>query len=310
MIITCTYNPALDQTLFVRQVQLGEVNRFTESQLDPAGKGVNVARMAHRLGWPTIAFGFLGGEIGLIIERALESEGVHFHFTRVPGLTRLNVTVVDQSTERATSFYGPGPRIEPSDMDRLNDLMGFWLQTGRVLVLSGSLPRGISPSEYARAITDAKARGVATILDADGEALREGLKAGPTLIKPNRREAEGLLGRSLPDLPSLVDGAREMISRGVSSVVISMGPEGAVAVDASGAWKATPLRVGHGSTVGSGDSMVAGLAVAMASGAGLHEGLRMGTAAGAATAMAPGTALGTAEQVKTLINEVKIERVD
>jgi 1-phosphofructokinase len=309
MIITCTYNPALDQTLFVKQVQLGEVNRFRDSQLDPAGKGVNVARMAHRLGWPTIAFGFVGGEIGLIIERALESEGVHYHFTHVPGLTRLNVTVVDQTTERATSFYGPGPKVEAADIDRLNELMAFWLQAGRVLVLSGSLPRGMPADAYATAIQDAKARGVATILDADGEALREGLEAGPTVIKPNRREAEGLLGRHLPDIPSLVDGAREIMGKGVSSVIISLGSEGAIAVDGKQAWKATPLQVGHGSTVGSGDSMVAGLAVALAGGAGLEEGLRLGTAAGAATAMTPGTALGTAEQVRALVNEVRVERV-
>lgn len=310
MIITCTYNPALDQTLFVTQVQLGEVNRFRESQLDPAGKGVNVARMAHRLGWPTIAFGFVGGEIGLIIERALEEEEVHFHFIHVSGLTRLNVTVVDETAGKATSFYGPGPKIEPESMTRLNELMGFWLQAGRVLVLSGSLPRSMPSEAYATAILDAKARGVATILDADGEALRKGLEAGPTLIKPNRREAERLLGRPLPDLRAVVEGAREIITRGVASVVISMGPEGAVAVDGTGAWRATPLTVGHGSTVGSGDSMVGGLAVAMASGAGLQEGLRLGTAAGAATAMTPGTALGTLEQVKSLVNEVRIERVD
>ncbi len=113
MIITLTLNPAVDQTIFVRRLEPGEVNRFAEAQLDPAGKGINVARMAQRLGWPTIAFGFLAGEIGLLAERALDAEGVAYHFVRVPGQTRLNVTVVDQATGTATSFYGPGPAVEP-----------------------------------------------------------------------------------------------------------------------------------------------------------------------------------------------------
>jgi len=309
VIITVTLNPAVDQTVFVSRLELGEVNRFRESQLDPAGKGINVSRMARRLGWPTIAFGFLAGEIGLIAEKALDDEGVQHHFVRVPGQTRLNVTVIDESADTVTNLYGPGPSIAPVHLRRIDDALRFWLQAGRVLVLAGNVPHGVPDAAYATYVRLAQAQGVATIVDADGEALRLGVEARPSLIKPNLAEAERLLGRALPDLPAVVAGARELVARGVSTVVISLGARGAVCVQGERAWLAIPPRVERRSTVGSGDSLVAGLAVALACGRDIVEGLRQGTAAGAATATAPGTALGAAEQVRALRPDVQIEEV-
>ncbi len=309
MIITLTLNPAVDQTVFVSRLALGDVNRFRESQLDPAGKGINVSRMAHRLGWPTIAFGFLAGEIGLIAQKALEDEGVQHHFVRAPGQTRLNVTVIDESTGTATSLYGPGPRVELPYLARLDEVFRFWLQAGRVLVLAGSLPPGVPGDAYASYTRLAREQGVKTILDADGEPLRLGVEAEPALIKPNVAEAERLLGRALPDLPAVVAGARELASRRIETVVISLGARGAVCVQGERAWLAAPPEVERRSTVGSGDSLVAGLAVALACGHSIVEGLRQGTAAGAATAMTSGTSLGTAEQVRALLPQVRIEEL-
>ena len=306
MIITLTLNPAVDQTVFVSRVELGEVNRYHEAQLDPAGKGINVSRMAQRLGWPTIAFGFLAGEIGLIAERALDEEGVPYHFVHVPGQTRLNVMVVNEATGTVTNFYGPGPAVRPEQVARLDALLRFWLQAGRLLVLAGRLPPGIPDDAYAGYIAQARRQGVTAILDADGAPLRLGLEARPTLVKPNREEAERLLGRRLPDLPAAVEAARELAGRGIEAVVLSLGAEGAVCVEGGRTWLAEPPQVERRSTVGSGDSLVAGLAVALASGRPLVEGLRAGTAAGAATAMTPGTALGGAEQVRALLPQVRI----
>lgn len=309
MIITLTLNPAVDQTLWVKDMTMGQVNRFSASQLDPAGKGVNVSRMADRLGWPTIAFGLLAGEIGLMVQQALDREHVHYHFEHVPGQTRLDFTIVDESTGRSTSFYGPGPSVPPDALTSLDELLEFWLRTGRVFVLAGSLPPGVPESTYRRYIELAKERGVLTILDAEDDALRLGVEAGPHLVKPNVREAEGLLGHALPDLEAVVKGGRELLERGIGAAVISMGAQGAVCVRKDGAWRALPPEVQLRSTVGSGDSMVAGLAVALARGDDLLEGLRLGTAAGAATAACPGTSLGDADAVRRLLPQVKIERL-
>ncbi|MCL5962151.1 MAG: 1-phosphofructokinase [Chloroflexi bacterium] len=309
MIITLTPNPAVDQTIFVDRLEVGEVNRFRESQLDPAGKGINVSRVAHRLRWPTIAFGFLAGEIGLIAEKALDDEGVQHHFVRVPGQTRINVTIIDEINHTGTSLYGPGPPVDQEHRARLDDLIQFWLQSGRVLVLAGSLPPGMPEDAYATYVRLAHSKGVNTILDTDGVPLLQGADAKPYLIKPNVAEAERLLGRSLPDLEAVVQGAKELASRGIAVVVISMGVEGAICAHDGKIWQAMPPKVQRRSTVGSGDSLVAGLAVALARGEDIVEGLRLGTAAGAATAMTPGTALGTPDEVVALLPQVQVKEL-
>ena len=309
MIITLTLNPAVDQTVWVPHLEVAAVNRARQAHLDPAGKGVNVSRMAHRLGWPTIAFGFLAGEVGEIVRQALAAEGVAQQFIPIAGQTRINVTVVDDSSHAATSIFCPGPAVEPDHLQQLDAVLQFWLQAGRVLVLAGSLPPGIPEDAYARYIRLAHAQGIRTILDASGVHLRLGVEARPYAIKPNVAEAEELLGRRLPDLDAVVAGAQELAARGIAVVVISMGAQGAICVEGGRVWRATPPEVERQSTVGSGDSFVAGLAVALARGEGVEAGLRLGTAAGAATAATPGTELGSAEAVQALLPQVRVVRV-
>ncbi|MFN0073533.1 MAG: 1-phosphofructokinase [Chloroflexota bacterium] len=309
MILTVTTNPAVDQTLFVDTLQLGEVNRFGASQLDPAGKGINVSRMVHRLGWPTVAFGFLAGEIGRIAQKALDAERVQHYFIQVPGQTRLNVTVVDAATDTATSFYGPGPAVPAEYLDDLKSVLRFWMPSTRVMVIAGSLPVGIPDETHAGFIHLARSFGVTTILDTDAEALRQGVAAIPSLIKPNIEEAQRLLGRPLPDTDAIIDGARALLARGIGTVVISMGARGLICAQGERVWHVRPPQIERQSTVGSGDSLVAGLAIALARGDDIAEGLRLGSAAGAATAMTIGTALGTAADVQMLLPKVSIEVV-
>ncbi len=307
MIVTLTMNPAVDQTAWVDRLVPGEVHRVRETHVDPAGKGINASRMAHRLGWPTIAFGILAGDTGNIVERALAGEGVQHHFVRVPGQTRINTTVV-AADGTATSFYAPGPAVSEEGATALDEFVRFWLQAGRVLVLAGSLPARAPPDTYARYVEQAREHGVIAIVDADGEALRLALGARPDLIKPNVAEAERLLGRALPDEGAVVRAAKELAAR-AGIVVISMGARGAVCAREDCTWRVRPPDLVPRSTVGSGDSMVAGLAVALARGDDLERGLRLGTAAGAATAASAGTALGTATDVALYSPQVRIERI-
>lgn len=307
MIITLTPNPAVDETSWVESLEPGRVHRVLESQIDPAGKGINVSRMVHRLGWPTIAFGFLAGETGNIVEKALDAERVYHRFVRVPGQTRMNVTVVERDA-RATSFYGPGPAIPPDAAAELELLIRFWLQGGRVLVMAGSLSPGLPEDYYASYVRVARDHGVIVVLDASSSALRSGLAGRPDLIKPNISEAEGLLGRKLPDEAAVIDGARQL-ARLCGAVVISMGGQGAVCAQGDRAWRVRSLKIERKTNVGPGDAMVAGLAVALARGDDIEAGLRLGTAAGAATAMTPGTSLGTAADVAALLPRVQIDPV-
>src|SRR6266542_4429743 len=178
MIITLTLNPAVDQTSWIDRLEPGRVHRVIDTQIDPAGKGINVSRMVHRLGWPAIAFGFLAGDTGNIIEKALDDEGVRYQFVRIRGQTRVNLTVVDRAGQ-STSFRGTGPAIDAESLASLDASLPSWLRAGRVLVIAGTLPPGVPASAYASYVRTARQEGVKVFLDADADALREGVRAGP-----------------------------------------------------------------------------------------------------------------------------------
>ncbi len=308
MLVTLTLNPAVDQTAWVERLVPGTVHHVLQNHIYPGGKGINVSRMAHRLGWPTVAFGFLAGETGNLVEKSLEQERVQHHFLRIPGQTRVNMTVIDKSSGKASSFYGPGPAVPMESLTEFSALVRFWLQGGRALVMAGSLPPGVPDDTYSSYVKAARDQGVLAILDTQGAALRRGLEAHPDLIKPNVEEAEGLLERPLPDVEAVIRAARELAPR-AGTVVISMAARGAICVQGQRGWRVTPPKIEQRSTVGSGDSMVAGMAVALARGQDILAGLRLGTAAGAATAMSEGTTLGTAELVDSLMKSVLIEEL-
>lgn len=309
MIISVTLNPAVDQTAWIERLDAGTVHRVRETHIDPAGKGINVSRMAHRLGWPTIAFGFLAGDTGNIVRKALEAEGVPAHFVPVAGQTRINVTLVEDSG-RASSFYGPGPAVPLDAQQSLESLVCFWLRgAGRALVLAGSIPPDVPTSIYARLTETARRHGVKVYLDADGDALAQGLAARPDAIKPNVEEAERLLGRRLHGESEVAGAARDLAQRGIETVIISMGRRGAVCAHRGELLRVQSPLVERKSTVGSGDAMVAGIAVALARGETIREALQLGTAAGAATAMTSGTTLGTLEDVERLLPEVRVESI-
>ncbi|MDI7275301.1 MAG: hexose kinase [Anaerolineae bacterium] len=309
MIVTLTPNPAVDHTVWVERLNPGVVQRYRHSLLNPAGKGINVSRMAHRLGARTVAFGFLAGETGLLVQKALQDEGVQCHFRGVPGQTRIDTVIVDEATGDETALYGPGPHVPREELAALHEELLPWLRAGRVLVLAGSVPPGLPQSTYAITIALANARGARTILNTGGEALRLGLRASPDLVKVTASEAEELLGRSLAGAPAVVAGARELTSRGAGVAVVTMGLQGVIAVEGERVWWATSPPGVRRTKVGAGDSLVVGLALALVRDEPLVEGLRLGMAAAAATTLSPGTELGSPEMVEALLPQVRVEEM-
>lgn len=305
-IITLTLNPAIDQALQIDQIVLGGTNRCRLDALDPGGKGINASRVIHRLGRPTLALGFVGGVTGAMLRARLDAEGVPNDFGEVSELTRVNVMVYETTPRRRTRIYLPGARVEPSQ------LVGIWrrldgVPAGSMVILGGSLPPGLSPDTYRELVLGLNERGARAVVDTSGAALALVLAAGPALIKPNVEEASEVLGRTLVGDDDVLEAARELRRRGAERVVISQGADGAIGVGPDGAWKAVPPRVVARSTVGSGDSMVAGMAIALNEGKGLDEALRLGTAAGAATALTPGTQLCRPEDVARLLPLVVVK---
>lgn len=307
VIVTFTPNPAVDKTLVLPGLRVGAVQRAAESHLDPGGKGVNASRVVHRLGRRTLALTVVGGHIGRLLRASLDAEGVPCRAVFVPEETRLNVVVQDTASGASTRIWDRGAEVPPERLAEVRALVDHALDEAAVFLCAGTLPPGMPPDSYERVLEAAAERGARTVLDSDGESFRRGLEGRPTVIKPNVREAETLLGRSLPTEAAVVDGAAELLRRGPEAVVVSRGAEGSVLVTADRVVRAVPPRVERRSAVGSGDSLVAGLLIALAEGLPLEEGLRLGTAAGAATATSVGTALGTAEDIAALLPQVRLD---
>lgn len=284
---------------------LGGINRCTLSTLDAGGKGLNASRVIRRLGRETIALGFVGGVTGAMLRAALDDERVQHAFDDVAELTRINVMVYERASARRSRLYLPGARVEPERLADLHVRLGQ-ARAGGVVILGGSLPPGLPESTYFDLVTWLRERGVRAVVDASGAALARVLEAKPALIKPNVEEAEEVLGRRIAGDADALEAARELRRRGAEAVVISQGADGAIGVDADSAWKALPPAIVARSTVGSGDSMVAGLAIALDEACGLDEGLRLGTAAGAGTAMTPATHLCRREDFDLLLPQVRV----
>jgi 1-phosphofructokinase family hexose kinase len=308
-IVTVTLNPALDEAVALAAMELGGTNRVRLDAFDPGGKGINASRVIHRLGRQTLALGFVGGYTGELLHEFLEREGVPHAFDGVDGLTRVNVMIYETACSRRTRMYLPGPQVAQERLEEIRKRLAA-VEPGGLVVLAGSLPPGLPPATYRDLVRWLRDRDVRTIVDASGEALAAAFDAEPLLVKPNLEEAETLLGRTLRGDDQLLAAARALCERGAQHAVISLGESGAIAVGPGGAWKAVPPRVTARSTVGSGDSMVAGLAIGFAEGGSLEEGLRWGSAAGAATAATVGTTLGTAAEIRRLASAVTIQRLE
>lgn len=306
VVVTVTLNPALDRTVEVEGLRVGGTNRAAVVRVDPGGKGLNVARVARRLGLRAIALGFVGEENSHVFHRVLAREDVEDRLLEVPGETRTNLKVLDRLTGTETEINDTGFRVAPEYLERLVARLDETLEGCGALVVTGSLPPGVPADFYGRLIGRARQAGVLTVLDASGEALLRGLEAGPGAVKPNRAELEEVAGAPLDDLNAVHEAAKGLRVAGAGWVLVSLGAEGALLVTPEGSWYGAAPPVTAGSTVGAGDSMVAAMVHGFLTGLAPQEILRRALAAGAATAVLPGTQLCTASGVDEMAASVTV----
>ncbi len=289
MIYTLALNPAIDRTFWVDRIDFEETTRVQKECRYPGGKGIDVSRVLTNMDIPNMALGFVGGFVGDELECRLTSEGVRTDLIHISGETRTNIIVHEKDTGRHILLTASGPEIAPYELGALfSKLEG--LRDISLLAIGGSLPPGVHPEAYRRIIWAMKKRGMVTLLDADGDALRLGIQGGPTYIKPNRHELSQLVGRELTGLADILDAAEGVRSQGVETVLVSMGADGIVLVGEDRRYLAIPPKVDAVNTVGLGDSAVAGFVYGIATGLEPKECLIYATAAGTATALKPGTA--------------------
>lgn len=307
MIATVTLNPSLDKTITVDRLVLDEANRWTSLRRDAGGKGINVSRVLYELKCDTTAYGFNGGLGGEVLERLLKKQGVPFDFTHIEGEIRSNLIITNLETRRQTRIDAPGPRISKEELDSLIEKLHTIQPKPDFLVFAGSVPPGVPKTIYHQLISMAKQNGIKTVLDCDGEWLEEGIKAVPDIIKPNVHEAEQLLDTKLTDEAGIIKAVGQLLSRGIEIVIISRGKNGLIISNGEETLKVTSPPVEVSSTVGSGDSAIAGLLLKLRQGESLEEAARLAVAAGTATALTPGTELCHREDVEKLLPVVKVQ---
>lgn len=309
MIHTVTLNPAIDHTVGIENFRLDAVNRIATSRRDPGGKGLNVSKVIRSLGGTSCAHGFIGGDAGRWLQKSIISLGISTCFTSIAGETRTNLKVVDPVNQTHTDINEPGPQVGGTELESLQDALFSAMKSGDLLVLSGSVPRGVDSGIYARWIHRAREMGVKCLLDADGDLLRAGVAAGPDLLKPNIHELERLSGMKLDSRGAVVDAARALVAGGVGRVVVSLGADGAFFVEAGLAIHADGIRVEAKSTVGAGDSMLAAMAMALESGSALEGLVVPAVAAGTAAVVTEGSGACAPETVALYAAQVRYRAV-
>lgn len=308
-ILTVTLNPALDVLTTIDRVSDTHKMRCGPTLKHPGGGGVNVARVLHRLGANCQAVYLGGGVTGERHRQLLRGEGVRCHVVPIAEETRESFSAHELSTGNDYRFVLPGPNVSEAEWQACLDYVAQHLPK-KFLVLSGGLAPSVPDDFFARLTQLAKTNGVRVVLDSNGPALTEALKVGVYLFKPSLRELRDLTGQALPDTDSQVAAARRLIEQGQSEVVaVSLGEDGALVVSAQECWQARAIQVDVKTTIGAGDSFVAGMVWSLARGDKLLAAFQYGMASGAAALLAPGTSLSQAADMHHLLPRLVVEAV-
>jgi 1-phosphofructokinase/tagatose 6-phosphate kinase len=312
MIITVTLNAALDKTLEVPNFTPGRRHRTVDQQTMPGGKGVNVARAIKRLGQPVIATGMTGGSTGNRIVEALNDEAILNAFVRIREESRTNTAVLDPTTGLQTEINERGPSITPQELELFREKLLYLAKGASICVFAGSLPRGVEPDVYASLIRGVRKLGVTTIIDTDGEPLRQAVKAEPEVVSPNEAEAEELVGHEFNDEEDRARAVAEIARLGAAEAIMTVADGCYGQVMEGGAptlYRVTVAALPVRSRIGSGDAFLAGYVAARYMGRSAVECLRYGVACGAESIQHIGAGVLEPAKVERLMDGVHAEHV-
>lgn len=302
-IVTLTMNPAIDVNVRIDHLLPDRKLRCRDVRREPGGGGINVARVLASFDEECRALYAGGGATGKLLSSLLEKEGVNGEQIPVQEWTRENVMVKEASADQQYRFIMPGPELSQEEWEKCIERVEA--SGPDYLIASGSLPPG-APGDFYGQLAERMARnGTRTIVDTKGEALQEAARHGVYLLKPNMAELKELAGRELEDEGDIADAARELIGEGSAEVVVlSLGKGGAHYFSRDSDEHVSAPTVPVRSTVGAGDSMVAGIALCLNRGDSLDEAVRFGIAAGAAAVMTAGTELCRPDDARRLRQQI------
>lgn len=309
MIVTLTVNPAIDRTINVDRLAFEDRAYILSSKETPGGRGINSSSVIHAFGGETIAVLPAGGTSGVRFEEFLKDCGFPVVVVRIRNKVRTNLTIMDRHG-LTVKLNEPGPTLDKAEVAKLDRAVRARLEGVAWLMLCGSLPPGVPDDFYASLIAFAHKKRVKTFLDTDGEALRLGIEAHPTVVKPNQAEAERLLNTALLTRTQYLNAAEQISRLGAESVILSLGSRGVVGTFKGQITEVIPPHVHAVSPIGAGDALAAAFLWAMQKQDDVYDALRWGVAAGTASAALPGMQFASLEQARALYGQVEVRRVD
>ncbi|MGG5837334.1 6-phosphofructokinase II [Huaxiibacter chinensis] len=302
-IYTLTLSPSLDSATLTPQIYPEGKLRCSAPVFEPGGGGINVARAITHLGGKATAIFPAGGATGEHLVSLLTEEKVPVETVNAEDWTRQNLHVHVKSSGEQYRFVMPGARLSEKEFQQLEEKV-LALESGAILVISGSLPPGVETAKLTQLIRRAQGNGLRCIVDSSGDALLAALEPGNLeLVKPNQKELSALVNRELSQPDDVRTAAQELVQSGKAHrVVVSLGPQGALAVDKTGFVQVVPPPMKSQSTVGAGDSMVGAMTLKLAQGASLLEMTRYGVAAGSAATINQGTRLCSLADTQKIVD--------
>lgn len=309
MITVLSLSPAVDKIYFIDNFSAGGLYRVGDCLQSAGGKGINVSRVLKILGTDVEVLGFKAGSTGQWLEKSLADLGAKTQFISVNGQSRTNNNIIDKVNCLETEILEEGPTIDGNAWEMFMENFKLAMGQSRLLVCSGGLPKGLGPDTYARLIAEADKFGVKTILDSSGEVLRLGIEAGPYLIKPNLRELNTYFNRDFESDKQIIEASKSIIKKGVKYIVVSMGAQGALLISEDKVYKAHPLSVEVQNTIGSGDSMVAGICNGIAKDIPIKEAFELGCACAASNTEHIGIGVIDINRVNFFKENIYIEEV-
>mgnify|MGYP002520910820 FL=1 len=304
MIYTLTLNPAIDYYIDMNKFEEGELNKVNNACTLPGGKGINVSKVLKNFEVESEALGFYGGFTGNYIKTHLKDYGIKNGFIELEEDTRINIKLKTNRSESEIS--GKSPNISDKNIEELFKLIGN-IKENDILVLSGSIPNSVRNSIYREIIDLLKNKNIKIILDSRDEAFKEAIKSGVFLSKPNKNELKEYFNKEINDFKDIVFYSRKLIEEGSQNLIVSMGKEGSALITKDAVYKGNAPEGKLISSVGAGDSMVAGIVYGISKGLNIEESYKYAIASGSATACSEG--LTSFETMNKFLEKVKIEKI-
>ena len=309
MILTVTLNAAIDKRYVMNSFEVGEVNRVACNQYSAGGKGLNVSRVAAILGSKVVASGFIGGHAGEYIKEEIEKQDIETAFYSVKGESRSCINIYDEATGIQTEVLETGIEISAEEEAAMIAYYNELLDCCDVVALSGSVPKGVSNTVYNTLVRLAKAKNKKVIVDTSRNLLKKAIEEKPTMIKPNADEIADLMGIKNATREQVIEAAFKLHQEGIEIVAVSLGKTGSIVIHEGTIYEVTVPKIDTVNSVGCGDSMIAGFAVALERQLDLEGMIRLASAAGTANALNEATGFVVMEDVERLMPQVIIKKI-